>query len=83
LKSYTATRAFRTSKDNRQQQTLRSVAPLTNGKVTVVKIKLVRDHVFVFGVSNPAADISQYYVGRTEGTYGFGCEDGKRYTYSL
>ncbi len=60
---------------------MRSILPLPNGRVIKMKIKLLQGYVWIFGFTTKTANIDIEYIGRNEGTYGFGCEDGHIYDF--
>ncbi len=61
---------------------MRSILPLANGRITKMKIKLLEGFVFIFGVTTKNANIASEYIGRSQGSYGFGCEDGHIYDFT-
>jgi hypothetical protein len=48
--------------------------------VTKIKIKLHIGFIYIIGVTTNSDSIKNEYIGKTPGSYGFGCEDGHLYT---
>ncbi len=48
--------------------------------MTKITIKLHIGFIYIIGVTTNSDSIKNEYIGKTPGSYGFGCEDGHIYS---